>query len=165
MIDSPNPADYCPGSVDRQHRWWLPLRNGRQKCVNCPATRETPAPPIRGLPEGLRFRAYLGDGLYAGYDDRRGAIVLTAEDGESVSNIVFLEDEVYLQFARWSGNVVRELAGRPPREDGERRIVTDLLKVIDMLMPGVGQLAIEDYKLLNEAPLRAREWLAKGAIS
>lgn len=122
-------------------------------------------PRIIGLPEGLRFRSYLGDGLYAGYDGGMGAIVLTAENGERVSNIVYLEDEVYLAFARWSGRVVRELAGRPPRPDGERAIVTDLLKVIDMLMPGVGQLAIEDYRLLNEAPLRAREWLAKGDIS
>ena len=39
-------------------------------------------------------------------------------------------------------------------------LVADLLKVIDMLMPGVGAIAVEDYALLTDAPLRARAWLA-----
>lgn len=121
-------------------------------------------PKILGLPEGLRFRAYLGDGLYAGYDSGLGAIVLTAEDGIRVSNIVYLEDEVYLAFARWSGRVVRELAGREPKPDGEQQIVKDLLRVIDMLMPGVGGLVV-DAELLNDSLIRARAWLAKGVPS
>lgn len=39
-------------------------------------------------------------------------------------------------------------------------LVRDLLKVIDMLMPGVGAIAVSDYALLNDAQVRARAWLA-----
>ena len=39
------------------------------------------------------------------------------------------------------------------------QIVEDLLKVIDVLMPGIGGLALQDYKTINDAPLKAREWL------
>lgn len=38
-------------------------------------------------------------------------------------------------------------------------IIADLLRVIEMLMPGVKYIAVEDYALLNDAPLRARRWL------
>lgn len=38
-------------------------------------------------------------------------------------------------------------------------VIEELLRVIDMLMPGVGAIAVNDYALINEAPIRARRWL------
>lgn len=35
------------------------------------------------------------------------------------------------------------------------KTIEDLLKVIEMLMPGVRHLALQDYQILNEAPMRA----------
>lgn len=36
----------------------------------------------------------------------------------------------------------------------------DMLRVQDALMPGVRYIAVQDYALLNEAPMRARAALA-----
>ena len=43
----------------------------------------------------------------------------------------------------------------------ERKIIEDLLKVVDMLMPGVKHIALQDYKLLNDAPVAARAYLKR----
>lgn len=40
-----------------------------------------------------------------------------------------------------------------------KKIVEDLLEVVDMLMPGVGKIAIQDYALLNNAPIEAKKFL------
>lgn len=37
----------------------------------------------------------------------------------------------------------------------------DSLRLIEMLMPGVRHLAIQDYAFLNDAPIRARAAIAK----
>lgn len=41
-----------------------------------------------------------------------------------------------------------------------RQTVLDLLALIDMLMPGVKHIPVQDYRLLNEAPIQARQLLA-----
>lgn len=41
------------------------------------------------------------------------------------------------------------------------RALKDMLKVHDMLMPGVRYVAVQDYQLLNEGPMRAQAALAK----
>ena len=50
-----------------------------------------------------------------------------------------------------------EAPGLAPLETAQ--IVADLLRVVDMLMPGVRYIAIQDYGVLNDAQVRAREWL------
>jgi hypothetical protein len=39
------------------------------------------------------MKVYLGDGVYAEFDE--GRLVLTTEDGISVTNTIYLENEVY----------------------------------------------------------------------
>jgi len=45
--------------------------------------------------------------------------------------------------------------------DNPVEIVADLLRLVDLLAPGVAHIALQGdgYALLNEAPLRARRWL------
>jgi hypothetical protein len=56
------------------------------------------------------MKEYLGDGLYVDYEDR--VIVLSAEDGVSVQNIVYLEPQVLRSFEAF----VRRL---PDRENSD----------------------------------------------
>lgn len=42
----------------------------------------------------MKAKAYIGDSVYAQIDDY-GRIALTTEDGESASNLIYLEREVY----------------------------------------------------------------------
>lgn len=56
------------------------------------------------MPEQLTQRDYLGDGVYAGHDDA-DRIVLTTEDGVSVSNTIVLEFETYLALMRYASRV------------------------------------------------------------
>jgi len=42
-----------------------------------------------------------------------------------------------------------------------KKVIEDLLRVIEDLMPGVRHLALQDYAILNDAPLAAREHLAE----
>ena len=46
-------------------------------------------------------KRYLGDGVYADFDPQRG-IVLTTEDGVSVTNTIVLETEVYIALERFA---------------------------------------------------------------
>jgi len=39
-------------------------------------------------------KEYLGDGVYIQHDDQTGQLVLTAENGVCVMNIIYLEPEV-----------------------------------------------------------------------
>lgn len=39
------------------------------------------------------------------------------------------------------------------------QIVKDLLTVIEALMPGIRYLALQDYKIINDAQVAARTWL------
>lgn len=38
--------------------------------------------------------------------------------------------------------------------------LADCLKVIEMLMPGLRNISVPDYALVNEAPIRARRVIA-----
>jgi hypothetical protein len=53
-------------------------------------------------------KAYLGDSVYADFDDY--AITLTTENSgpEDPSNIIVLEPEVYGALIRWAENLKRE---------------------------------------------------------
>jgi hypothetical protein len=46
-------------------------------------------------------KVYLGDGLYARYDGFH--LILTAEDGITVSNVVYLDPEVWQELLRVMG--------------------------------------------------------------
>lgn len=39
--------------------------------------------------------------------------------------------------------------------------IRDLQKVVDMFMPSIGKIVIQDYQLLNEAQIRAAKLLAE----
>jgi hypothetical protein len=39
----------------------------------------------------------------------------------------------------------------------QRAALVDMLRVYEMLMPGIRHIAVQDYQLLNEAPIRARK--------
>ena len=41
-----------------------------------------------------------------------------------------------------------------------REALTDMLRLCESLMPGVRYIALQDYALLNEAPIKARAALA-----
>lgn len=43
-------------------------------------------------------KAYIGDGVYVELDDRMGGVVLTTEDGISISNQIFMEPLVLRHF-------------------------------------------------------------------
>lgn len=63
----------------------------------------------------------------------------------------------------------RDYPGRPhPDPDVQqvptadvRQALTDLLRVIDMLMPGVRYIAVQDYAALNDVPIAARKLLQR----
>jgi hypothetical protein len=46
-------------------------------------------------------KAYLGDGVYAERDEN-GRVVLTAENGISASDTIYLEPEVLQQLIEWA---------------------------------------------------------------
>lgn len=52
----------------------------------------------------LPAKDYLGDGVYVGIDPF-GAIILTTEDGVSVSNRIVLEAEVFQALIRYAKRV------------------------------------------------------------
>jgi len=39
--------------------------------------------------------------------------------------------------------------------------IENLLKLVDMLMPGLRHIAVDDYALVNEAPIKARALIAE----
>lgn len=44
-------------------------------------------------------------------------------------------------------------------------IIRDLLKAVEMLMPGLRYIPVESYQILNDAPIRAREFLQENSGS
>jgi hypothetical protein len=63
------------------------------------------SPEIAGLPDDVKYRIYIGDGVYAGWNGY--AIVLTTENGERVKNIIYLEPEHYLTLRLWFENLTK----------------------------------------------------------
>lgn len=51
-------------------------------------------------------KTYLGDGVYANFDGYQ--IVLTTEDGYSVTNTIYLEPAVYTQLLRYAESLSEE---------------------------------------------------------
>lgn len=51
------------------------------------------------LPDRSPDALYIGDGVYA--DVERGMIRLTTEDGEQVTNTIYLEMDVVSSFLEW----------------------------------------------------------------
>ena len=47
------------------------------------------------------LKQYLGDGVYAEFDQDRGQIVLTAENGIEATDTIYLEAEVYAALQRF----------------------------------------------------------------
>lgn len=56
-----------------------------------------------------------------------------------------------------AGTMAARVGGRVVTEP--ETIVRDLMKVIEMLMPGARYIALQDYALLNDAQVNARRWL------
>lgn len=107
----------------------------------------------QGRPKTLTISTGRGDPF------TRCANALEACDwsGSSIGNKAVLEQAITL---------LRSINGfteaTPAHTNTEcQKVVQDLLDVIDMLMPGVRHIAIQDYQKLNEAPIAARELLAK----
>lgn len=46
-------------------------------------------------------KIYLGDGVYAEFDLAREIIILTTEDGVSITNTIYLEDFVLEALLKW----------------------------------------------------------------
>jgi len=66
------------------------------------------------------------------------------------------------QFAELQRTAVKTLAhlNKAAAQRGELRgCVAELLLVIDDFMPNIGNCALQNYKRLNEAPIRARKAL------
>ena len=40
-------------------------------------------------------------------------------------------------------------------------IIKELLRAFDSLMPGLRNIAVQDYQVINDAPIAARRWIAK----
>ena len=47
------------------------------------------------------------------------------------------------------------------RERELTKALRDLLKAYDSLMPGIAYIAVQDYEIINRAPIEARKALAK----
>lgn len=56
----------------------------------------------------MRTKHYLGDGVYAYYDGWH--VILTTENGESITNTIYLEDEVLYNLLQYCArnNFMRE---------------------------------------------------------
>lgn len=56
--------------------------------------------------------------------------------------------------------VSKELAAMNAAKEKELRdALKDLLRAYEMLMPGIAHIAVSDYALINEAPIKARKAL------
>ena len=40
-------------------------------------------------------------------------------------------------------------------------IIKELLRAFDSLMPGLKNIAVQDYQVINDAPIAARRWITK----
>lgn len=49
----------------------------------------------------MKDKIYLGDGVYAAYDEQTQQVVLTTEDGYSATNTIYLEHFVVEAFMAW----------------------------------------------------------------
>ena len=67
-------------------------------------------------------------------------------------------------FANLYVPVARAVKDQPqPKPDDAPELVEAaemLLRLVDDMMPGVRYIALQDYKLLNEAPIKARQAIA-----
>jgi ribosomal protein L14 len=64
-----------------------------------------------------KYKRYVGDGVYIDFDGF--SIVLTTEDGRSVTNRIVLEPEVYREVTEALTDWAKSLA-KPPREPETR---------------------------------------------
>jgi hypothetical protein len=51
----------------------------------------------------------------------------------------------------------REIDTMTAHERALVKALRDMIKVCEMLMPGIRYISVPDYALVNEAPIRARE--------
>ena len=64
------------------------------------------------------YKAYIGDGVYAAIDDF-GSIILTTENGVSVTNRIVLELEVTEQLLGWLTDTRKRMEGGWGGEGGD----------------------------------------------
>ena len=57
----------------------------------------------------IQFKEYLGDGVYAAFDGDRESIVLTTENGISVTNTIYLEPEILEALKRYLDYLVSRI--------------------------------------------------------
>jgi hypothetical protein len=62
--------------------------------------RAVPERGVSQISEGIVDKDYIGDGVYIGLMD--GGLVLTTEDGISVTNIIWLDPDVFLALVRYA---------------------------------------------------------------
>ena len=55
------------------------------------------------------MKTYLGDGVYVEYEG--GMIKLTTENGIDITNIIYLESEVYSELIKWINKLKRQPDG------------------------------------------------------
>lgn len=55
---------------------------------------------------GCTLKQYLGDGVYAEWRMQEGTLVLTTENGVSITNTIYLEPDVLDALARFIDKVV-----------------------------------------------------------
>ncbi|WP_285905103.1 hypothetical protein [Pseudodesulfovibrio pelocollis] len=83
---------------------------------------------------------------------------LFKRDPESFSSetILLVHDERFKPAMPYA----RQIAAAPDMA----RALKMMLKALDELMPGIGKICVQDYAILNDAPLAAKEALAKAGI-
>lgn len=59
--------------------------------------------------DGMPAKAYLGDGVYAAFDQVRGCLVLTTEDGIRATNTIYFEPDVLEALALYARRVRESL--------------------------------------------------------
>ena len=66
-------------------------------------TEQQPAPTTKktNISQTCETARYLGDGVYARYDEAASQVVLTTFDGIEVTNTIYLEDAVLDSFTEW----------------------------------------------------------------
>lgn len=64
----------------------------------------------------LEFKQYIGDGVYAAWDEANYAVVLTTENGIEATNTIVLEAEVLDGLERWIKFALIQRTSRIRRE-------------------------------------------------
>ncbi len=67
-----------------------------------------------------KFKEYLGDGVYCDFDGYH--LVLTTEDGLTVSNTIYLDESVVLSLVKYLGNLKAQTGSNESAEPKKKEV-------------------------------------------